>query len=105
MRIQEASSDEEEEFVAKDDDDDDDDSEEAADEGKTKTQKNDQGEAYFDLNSNSTRRCTVRTFKGKVLVDLREVRHKHMILFLSLSAVHDFLVCTGCFVDEILSFF
>ena len=41
---------------------------------KVVAQKNDSGEAYFDLNEKGTRRCTVRTFKGSVLVDIREVR-------------------------------
>ena len=33
--------------------------------------RNDEGEAYFELSK--TRRVTVRAFKGRVLVDFREV--------------------------------
>jgi hypothetical protein len=39
----------------------------------TTLERNDDGDAYIELSSK--RRCTVRQWKGKVLVDIREVRN------------------------------
>jgi Transcriptional Coactivator p15 (PC4) len=49
----------------------DDDDDEGEGEDTVKVQRNDQGEAFFELSR--MRRITVRKFKGTTLVDIREV--------------------------------
>ena len=83
MKIEESS--EEEEFQVKEEEkeaaaaaeaDDDDDIDEG--DNVPKAQKNDSGEIFFDLAH--SKRVTVRTFKGKLLVDIREVRTYSIII-------------------------